>query len=676
MLTPKVSKPQTKTASDSVNGVMPKRSHLTLQPSGGAELALRFKQTISHLGPRPHLQQSANESGRSGVSGQEVHPPDPAASDATPEIARDFSRIPVFSRPGEEQFETPSISRTPSASITTLEEEANRVAAHVFSGRSLLDEKARILTAPQRPAPSNEPVPAALRHVIEPLLGHDFSSVRLRGVSSSEESADPAGTHAVASGNTISFFPGRYQPDLPLGQALIAHELTHVAQQRAAPLLPGRGQQRRASFAREINNFREEHSNQGLESAHEALADNSGQYPISMAPAGMRQRCTGCDSCKQGGNQTPASPSASNAVSPPAAPVATPGTTARASAKAGIDERQVAKEARDKLIASLREIREGKSLDFHKTKTPEVIKKGAQALGVAEAGLLSEWNWFLQNGPPDASPRADDKTWTSHKEAFLVQIQSPLDKLEGSHPKSQASNFLKNTPANVFDLIIAASTSMVSPALLYAIAGREGLVDQYIRPQVASPASPDKLSEAELATVSTTQPVQGFDQLGLDDFFSELGQKRQPLSGFFPSGFDQTKVTESSHTNEHGRTVRSADAPDLKTALQAIVSVISRRQALFQEDRRSLGYPDPTSDQLVYFNYVYYNSGPGDPSKVDGTAHDNGGFQTLSRHRPAHPTAAQRRGLGDWITLKEYPNAIRVLETYQVIVASGVLKGQ
>jgi hypothetical protein len=657
MFAPKIAKPQTKATEDSMDSRAPQRPSLTGQCHGPVEPALMLQQMIGNQATRLLLQRNGNPTGnvRHGDNEQETDPLSPTAPEATPGVSWNFSR---------------------NSASWTYEEEANRVAAHVFSGRSFLQEKARVDTAPERAAPRDEPVPAALRQVAEPLLGRDFSSVRLRGVSSSEEAAAPAGTLAVTSGNTISFFPGRYQPDLPLGQALIAHELTHVAQQRAAPPLPSRGQGLRASFAREIANFRAEYPSERLAGAHDALADTSGLYPISMAPSGMQQRCTGCDSCKQGGDKTPSSPSASTATPTPATPVTSSGTTARAAAKALIDERQVVKEARDKLKVSLDEIRKGRSLEFHKSKTPEVIKRGAKAVGIAEAGLLSDWDWFLQNGPPSAKPRADEKTWESHQEAFLRQIQSPLDKLERGHEKSQASYLLKNTPSNVFDLIIQASTPMVPPALLYAIAGTEGLVDRYIRPQVASPAtSPDKLSEAELAGVSVTKPIHGFQELGLDDFFSELEQKRKPLSGFFPPGFDQTKVTESPNTNEFGRRVRSADAPDLKTGLQALVTVISRRQALFQDDRKSLGYVDPTGDERVYFTYVYYNSGPGDPALGDGTSKDNGGFQTLSRHRPAHPTVAQRRKLGDWIRLREYPNAIKVLQTYQVIVASAVLKG-
>jgi hypothetical protein len=657
-------------ASISVPGRQPAR--LSAQHDGAVAQALALQRTVGNRATQRLLGKAADGSGASaGCAGKTCD----AASSDTLETAAHASEPGEKSDSLPREATTPARHSTSSASIANYEDEANRVAAHVFANRSFQRERANVAEAPGRTAPKGEPVPGDLRHTMEELLGRDFSSVRLRGASPSEKAAAPKGTLAATTGSSISFFSGSYRPDLPLGQALIAHELTHVAQQGAAPPLPGRGQALDDAYARDIRGFQSEYPGERLARAHAAIADTSGRYPISMAPSGMQQRCTGCDSCKPSSGGSGFAPSASSAPPAPVNPAPTAGTTARDRAKQLIDEKKVAKEAHDKLIEALNEIRAGKSLDFHRLKTPEVIKKGAAALGVDESGLLSDWEWFLASGPPDAKSRADDKAWTAHRGAFLQKIRSPLDRLEKGRERSQATYLLKNTPAGVFDLIIQVATPAIPPAYLYAVAGTEGLVDVYIRPQVSSPATPDALTESELAGVSMTKEVHGFNELGLDDFFTELENRRQPLRGFFPSGFDETKVTESRNTNEKGRVVRSANAPDLKTALQALVAVISRRQALFQEDRRALGFGDPTGDELVYFTYVYYNSGPGDPARGDGTPQENGGFQTLSRHRPAHPNTAARRGLGDWLRLKEYPNAIKVLQTYQVLVAGKVLKG-
>lgn len=562
-----------------------------------------------------------------------------------------------------------------------FENEANRVAEKVLGGRSLPLEAAKVAQEPGRQTHAGGSLPQGLRRTAEPLLGFDLSSVHLRTATPTDLASAPAGTLAFTRGNTISFAPGSYRPELPIGQALIAHELTHVVQQRAVPALPdlalgAEGLRRKHSA--DIDAFHAGHSDARLASSHDALADSSGREPIRRAPSGMQQRTTGCDGCGETSDQTPA-PTPAPKPSPPPSPAPSPsdvqGAKDRDAAKKLLEQQGAAKAARDQLESALQEIRAGKALGFHGQKTPDVIKKAAAALRISEAPLLSEWDWFLKNGPPGAKPRADDKTWAARRQSFLNGLQTLLDKLAQSHPRSQATFFFKNTPAKVFALIEEVAIAAVPPALLYAVTGVEGLVDEYIRPQVSSPTATDKLTESELAGVKVTEPVSGFNQLGLDDFFTELENKRKPLRGFFPTGFDETKVTESRQANEKGREVRSADAPDLKTALQAALSVIARRQALFQEDAKSLGYATPTSDELVYFTYVYYNSGPGDPTRGDGSSSDNGGYQTLSRHRPQHPDKAARRKLADWIRLKEYKFALKVLDTYKAIVGSGVLKG-
>ena len=77
-------------------------------------------------------------------------------------------------------------------------------------------------------AGSGSALPGAIQRKMQDGLGADFSSVRveLEGLASS------SGAVAAAQGETVRFAPGHYQPDSPAGQHLIAHELTHVVQQR------------------------------------------------------------------------------------------------------------------------------------------------------------------------------------------------------------------------------------------------------------------------------------------------------------------------------------------------------------------------------------------------------------------------------------------------------------
>ena len=59
--------------------------------------------------------------------------------------------------------------------------------------------------------------------------GADLSTVR---VHTDAPRAQPPGARAVTAGEHIAFAPGEYQPGTPLGDALIAHEVAHVIQQR------------------------------------------------------------------------------------------------------------------------------------------------------------------------------------------------------------------------------------------------------------------------------------------------------------------------------------------------------------------------------------------------------------------------------------------------------------
>jgi Zn-dependent peptidase ImmA (M78 family) len=71
-------------------------------------------------------------------------------------------------------------------------------------------------------------LPLKLRLKFEDFFQTDFSKVRIY-----EGFIDPEiGALALTSGSQILFALGNYCPDLKNGQRLIAHELTHVIQQR------------------------------------------------------------------------------------------------------------------------------------------------------------------------------------------------------------------------------------------------------------------------------------------------------------------------------------------------------------------------------------------------------------------------------------------------------------
>jgi hypothetical protein len=76
---------------------------------------------------------------------------------------------------------------------------------------------------------------AATRAFMEPRFGRAFDCVRVHADGAAAESARAIGAEAYTVGNDIVFGAGRYTPHSDDGQRLLAHELTHVVQQGAAP---------------------------------------------------------------------------------------------------------------------------------------------------------------------------------------------------------------------------------------------------------------------------------------------------------------------------------------------------------------------------------------------------------------------------------------------------------
>ena len=78
----------------------------------------------------------------------------------------------------------------------------------------------------------DEPV----RTDMEARLEHDFSDVRVHTGDAADHSARSVSAHAYTVGPNIVFQRGTYDPGSAAGQTLLAHELTHVVQQRTGPV--------------------------------------------------------------------------------------------------------------------------------------------------------------------------------------------------------------------------------------------------------------------------------------------------------------------------------------------------------------------------------------------------------------------------------------------------------
>jgi len=77
-------------------------------------------------------------------------------------------------------------------------------------------------------------IPQAAREPMEQRLGTDFSGVRIHSDARASQLSNALGANAFTTGSDIYFNQNRYNPESRTGQGLLAHELTHVAQQRGS----------------------------------------------------------------------------------------------------------------------------------------------------------------------------------------------------------------------------------------------------------------------------------------------------------------------------------------------------------------------------------------------------------------------------------------------------------
>ncbi len=72
------------------------------------------------------------------------------------------------------------------------------------------------------------------RATLESGLGQDFSDVRIHDDAGAHALSKAVSAEAFTTGSDVFFQSGKYDPGSSEGQKLLAHELTHVAQQRGA----------------------------------------------------------------------------------------------------------------------------------------------------------------------------------------------------------------------------------------------------------------------------------------------------------------------------------------------------------------------------------------------------------------------------------------------------------
>lgn len=97
--------------------------------------------------------------------------------------------------------------------------------------------------APEEPSPVHDvvgsqgsPLEPGVRRQMESAVGADFGDVRVHTDTRAAESARSVQAHAYTVGNHVVFGEGTYRPETAEGRHTLAHELTHVVQQRQGPV--------------------------------------------------------------------------------------------------------------------------------------------------------------------------------------------------------------------------------------------------------------------------------------------------------------------------------------------------------------------------------------------------------------------------------------------------------
>jgi len=131
---------------------------------------------------------------------------------------------------------------------------------------------------------------------MESRLGADFGDVRVHTDATASASAKSVQAHAYTVGSDVVFQSGKYAPESDSGKRMLAHELTHVVQQRSGPVdgTPAEG------------GIKISHPSDSFEQAAESSADRAmsaqpaGAAAASPAPASVQRESDDEEDALQG----------------------------------------------------------------------------------------------------------------------------------------------------------------------------------------------------------------------------------------------------------------------------------------------------------------------------------------------------------------------------------------
>ncbi|MEP0916980.1 DUF4157 domain-containing protein [Leptolyngbya sp. DQ-M1] len=178
------------------------------------------------------------------VADQVMRMPEPKIQPLCPECKDELQRQPIE----EEEKEEETLQTKPLAeSITPLiqrqteatEEEKQMEEEETLQTKTASGEPPTVSSSLQNRITAlhgrGQPLPQSERNFFESRFGADFSQVRIHTDNQASEAARAVNARAFTLGQDVVFGAGEYQPRSAEGRRLLAHELTHVVQQRGTP---------------------------------------------------------------------------------------------------------------------------------------------------------------------------------------------------------------------------------------------------------------------------------------------------------------------------------------------------------------------------------------------------------------------------------------------------------
>jgi hypothetical protein len=164
-----------------------------------------------------------------------------SAGDYIPLVAQRVRRaVSVWATTGEITGVPEGVAASPPDEASTGETSTGETAAPAQGGVQLKSRggvhtgEAHDPAAIQSQLGSGRSLDGSARSRMESAFGYDFSPVRVHTDGKAAELSSGLNARAFTIGSDIAFASGEYQPGTLIGDALLAHELAHVVQQRGA----------------------------------------------------------------------------------------------------------------------------------------------------------------------------------------------------------------------------------------------------------------------------------------------------------------------------------------------------------------------------------------------------------------------------------------------------------